>query len=167
MKRLVLTEKPSVAREIARVLNCATKGKGYFEGQQYVVTWALGHLVTLAEPEDYDQKYKQWRLEDLPMIPPRMKLKIIKQSSHQFAAVRLLMQRSDIGELVIATDAGREGELVARWIMALANWKKPFKRLWISPRLMPPSGTALLTSNPAPPTTTFSMPPPAAPKRTG
>ncbi len=132
MKRLVLTEKPSVAREIARVLNCTTKGKGYFEGQQYVVTWALGHLVTLAEPEDYDQKYKQWRLEDLPMIPPHMKLKIIRQSSHQFAVVKLLMQRSDIGELVIATDAGREGELVARWIMALANWKKPFKRLWIS-----------------------------------
>jgi DNA topoisomerase-3 len=132
MKRLVLTEKPSVAREIARVLNCPTKGKGYFEGQQYVVTWALGHLVTLAEPEDYDQKYKQWRLEDLPMIPPHMKLKIIRQSSHQFAAVRLLMQRSDISELVIATDAGREGELVARWIMVLANWKKPFKRLWIS-----------------------------------
>lgn len=132
MKRLVLTEKPSVAREIARVLNCTTKGKGYFEGQQYVVTWALGHLVTLAEPEDYDQKYKQWRLEDLPMIPPHMKLKIIRQSSYQFAAVKLLMQRSDIGELVIATDAGREGELVARWIMALANWKKPFKRLWIS-----------------------------------
>jgi DNA topoisomerase-3 len=132
MKRLVLTEKPSVAREIARVLNCATKGKGYFEGQQYVVTWALGHLVTLAEPEDYDQKYKQWRLEDLPMIPPHMKLKIIKQSSHQYATVKQLMQRSDISELVIATDAGREGELVARWIMALANWKKPFKRLWIS-----------------------------------
>jgi DNA topoisomerase-3 len=132
MKRLVLTEKPSVAREIARVLNCNTKGKGYFEGQQYVVTWALGHLVTLAEPEDYDQKYKQWRLEDLPMIPPHMKLKIIRQSSHQFAAVKLLMQRSDFGELVIATDAGREGELVARWIMALANWKKPYKRLWIS-----------------------------------
>ncbi len=132
MKRLVLTEKPSVAREIARVLNCNTKGKGCFEGQQNVVTWALGHLVTLAEPEDYDQKYKQWRLEDLPMIPPHMKLKIIRQSSHQFAAVKLLMQRSDIGELVIATDAGREGELVARWIMALVNWKKPFKRLWIS-----------------------------------
>jgi DNA topoisomerase-3 len=132
MKRLVLTEKPSVAREIARVLNCNIKGKGCFEGQQYVVTWALGHLVTLAEPEDYDQKYKQWRLEDLPMIPTHMKLKIIRQSSHQFAAVKQLMQRSDINELVIATDAGREGELVARWIMVLANWKKPFKRLWIS-----------------------------------
>ena len=132
MKRLVLAEKPSVAREIARVLGCTTKNKGYFEGNQYVVTWALGHLVTLAEPEDYDQKYKHWRLEDLPMIPPHMKLKIIRQSSHQFAAVKTLMQRSDIGEMVIATDAGREGELVARWIMALVNWKKPFKRLWIS-----------------------------------
>lgn len=132
MKRLVLAEKPSVAREIARVLNCTAKNKGFFEGAQYVVTWALGHLVTLAEPEDYDQKYKQWRLEDLPMVPPHMKLKVIRQSSHQFAAVKSLMQRSDISELVIATDAGREGELVARWIMTLANWKKPFKRLWIS-----------------------------------
>lgn len=132
MKRLVLAEKPSVAREIARVLNCNTKNKACFEGAQYVVTWALGHLVTLAEPEDYDQKYKQWRLEDLPMLPPRMKLKVIRQSARQFAAVKSLMQRSDISELVIATDAGREGELVARWIMALASWKKPFRRLWIS-----------------------------------
>jgi DNA topoisomerase-3 len=132
MKRLVLAEKPSVAREIARVLNCNTKNKACFEGAQYVVTWALGHLVTLAEPEDYDQKYREWRLEDLPMLPTRMKLKVIRQSARQFAAVKSLMQRPDISELVIATDAGREGELVARWIMALASWKKPFKRLWIS-----------------------------------
>lgn len=132
MKTLVLAEKPSVAREIARVLKCSGKNKGYIEGPQYVVTWALGHLVTLAEPHDYDQKYREWRLEDLPMLPPSMKLKVIRQSSHQFQVVRSLMQRSDIGELVIATDAGREGELVARWIMVLANWKKPFKRLWIS-----------------------------------
>ncbi|MEW6183301.1 MAG: DNA topoisomerase III [Bacillota bacterium] len=132
MKTLVLAEKPSVAREIARVLKCNGKNKGYIEGPQYVVTWALGHLVTLAEPHDYDQRYKEWRLEDLPMLPPSMKLKVIRQSSHQFQVVRSLMQRSDIGELVIATDAGREGELVARWIMVLANWKKPFRRLWIS-----------------------------------
>jgi DNA topoisomerase III len=132
MKLLVLAEKPSVAREIARVLNCNVKGKGYLEGSKYVVTWALGHLVTLAEPEDYDQKYKQWRLEDLPMLPEQMKLKVIRQTSHQFQVVRGLMNRGDIGELVIATDAGREGELVARWIMKLGNWKKPFKRLWIS-----------------------------------
>ncbi|KJS16963.1 MAG: DNA topoisomerase III [Peptococcaceae bacterium BRH_c4b] len=132
MKALVLAEKPSVAREIARVLNCNVKNKGYLEGPKYVVTWALGHLVTLAEPEDYDQKYKQWRLEDLPMVPEQMKLKVIRQTSHQFNMVQNLMKRQDIGEMVIATDAGREGELVARWIMKLVNWKKPFKRLWIS-----------------------------------
>ncbi|NPV93463.1 MAG: DNA topoisomerase III [Firmicutes bacterium] len=132
MKVLVLAEKPSVAREIARVLKCGVKGKGYLEGPQYVVTWALGHLVTLAEPEDYDQKYREWRLEDLPMLPEDMRLKVIRQSSHQFQVVRNLMKRGDLKEMVIATDAGREGELVARWIMTLAGWKKPFKRLWIS-----------------------------------
>jgi DNA topoisomerase-3 len=132
MKKLVLAEKPSVAREIARVLNCPMKKKGFIEGTNYVVTWALGHLVTLAEPDDYDHKYQEWRLEDLPMVPERMKLKVIRQTSHQFQVVKNLMKRGDISELVIATDAGREGELVARWIMVLANWKKPFKRLWIS-----------------------------------
>ena len=132
MKSLVLAEKPSVAREIARVLNCNAKNKGYMEGPKYVVTWALGHLVTLAEPEDCDQKYKQWRFEDLPMLPENMKLKVIRQTSQQFRVVTSLMKRPDLGEMVIATDAGREGELVARWIMKLGSWKKPFKRLWIS-----------------------------------
>lgn len=132
MKSLVLAEKPSVAREIARVLKCNNKQKGYIEGSQYVVTWALGHLVTLAEPDDYDARYKQWRLEDLPMLPEKMKLKVIKPTSHQYQVVKGLMNRGDIKDLVIATDAGREGELVARWIMEQARWKKPFKRLWIS-----------------------------------
>lgn len=132
MKTLVLAEKPSVAREIARILKCGIKAKGYSEGPEYVVTWALGHLVTLAEPEDYDNKYKDWRLEDLPMLPSSMKLKVIRETSHQFRAVVGLMKRADIKDLVIATDAGREGELVARWIMVLAGWRKPFKRLWIS-----------------------------------
>jgi DNA topoisomerase-3 len=132
MKSLVLAEKPSVAREIARVLQCSKKSKGYIEGPRYVVTWALGHLVTLAEPDDYDKRLKQWRMEDLPMLPEKMKLKVIKQTSHQFQVVKELMKRNDIEELVIATDAGREGELVARWIMEIVRWKKPFKRLWIS-----------------------------------
>ncbi|KUG03505.1 dna topoisomerase iii [hydrocarbon metagenome] len=132
MKSLVIAEKPSVAREIARVLNCNNKNKGYIEGPSYVVTWALGHLVTLAEPEDYDQKLKQWRMEDLPMMPDKMRLKVIKQSSHQYQVVKKLLHRGDVKELVIATDAGREGELVARWIMVQANCNKPFKRLWIS-----------------------------------
>ena len=132
MKSLVLAEKPSVAREIARVLNCNKKNKGFIEGPNYVVTWALGHLVTLAEPHDYDQKLKSWRMEDLPMLPDKMKLKVIKPTTSQYQVVRSLMQRGDIKDMVIATDAGREGELVARWIMAKAAWRKPFKRLWIS-----------------------------------
>lgn len=132
MKSLVLAEKPSVAKEIARVLGCGNKQKSYMEGPGYVVTWALGHLVTLAEPEDYDVRFKTWNLEDLPLLPDKMKLKVLKETSHQYKAVASLCKRSDIGELIIATDAGREGELVARWVMELVNWKKPFKRLWIS-----------------------------------
>ncbi|WP_341281551.1 DNA topoisomerase III [Paenibacillus sp. FSL H8-0537] len=132
MKSLVLAEKPSVAKEIARVLGCTNKNKSYIEGPKYVVTWALGHLVTLAEPEEYDPKYRTWNLEDLPLLPPKMNLKVMKETSHQFKAVAQLCKRSDIGELIIATDAGREGELVARWIMELVHWRKPFKRLWIS-----------------------------------
>ncbi len=132
MKSIVLAEKPSVAKEMARVLNCTKQGKGYYEGPKYVVTWALGHLVTLAEPAIYDPKYKSWDLKDLPMLPEKMKLSVIKNTSQQFRTVTFLMKRSDIGEFIIATDAGREGELVARWIMKLGGWKKPVKRLWIS-----------------------------------
>jgi len=132
MKSIILAEKPSVAKDMARVLKCGKKGKGYFEGSQFVVTWALGHLVTLAEPAAYDVKYKEWRLQDLPMLPEKMKLKVIRKTSHQFRTVTQLMKRSDIGQCIIATDAGREGELVARWIMKLGGWKKSVKRLWIS-----------------------------------
>lgn len=132
MKSLVLAEKPSVAKEIARVLGCGQKHKSYIEGPKYVVTWALGHLVTLAEPEDYDVKFRTWNLEDLPLLPNKMNLKVMKETSHQYKAVAQLCKRNDIGELIIATDAGREGELVARWIMELVHWRKPFKRLWIS-----------------------------------
>ena len=132
VKTLVLAEKPSVGRELSRILGCAPKGKGFAEGQKFVVTWALGHLVTLAEPDDYDAKYRTWRLEDLPMLPEAMKLKVIRESSNQFRVVAGLMKRDDLHEMVVATDAGREGELVARWIMKLGGWRKPFKRLWIS-----------------------------------
>ncbi|MEK4664568.1 DNA topoisomerase III [Priestia sp. FSL H7-0729] len=132
MKTLVLAEKPSVAREIARVMGARDKHKSYMEGPKYIVTWALGHLVGLAEPEDYDKKYATWNLEDLPILPERTKLKVLKQTNHQYKAVQQLMKRQDVGELVIATDAAREGELLARWIMQMAGWKKSFKRLWIS-----------------------------------
>lgn len=132
MKSLVLCEKPSVAKEIARVLGCTQKQKSFIEGPKYVVTWALGHLVELSEPEDYDPKYKTWRLEDLPLLPAKMKLKIMRETSHQYKAIAQLCKRADLSELIVATDAGREGELVARWIMEMVSWRKPFKRLWIS-----------------------------------
>ncbi|RUT30449.1 DNA topoisomerase III [Paenibacillus zeisoli] len=132
MKILVLAEKPSVAREIARVMGSREKHKSHFEGPKYVVTWALGHLVGLAEPEDYDHKFQTWNLEDLPILPQPMKLKVLRETNHQFKAVQHLMKRSDIGELIVATDAAREGELLARWIMDMVKWNKPFKRLWIS-----------------------------------
>ena len=131
-KTVVLAEKPSVGRDIAKVLNCEKKGNGYLEGNQYIVTWALGHLVTHADPETYDEKYKTWRLEDLPMLPPSLKLVVIKQSGKQFQAVKTQLNRSDVKDVIIATDAGREGELVARWILEKAHVKKPIKRLWIS-----------------------------------
>ncbi|WP_100405804.1 DNA topoisomerase III [Bacillus solitudinis] len=131
-KTVVLAEKPSVARDIARVLQCHKKGNGFLEGNQYIVTWALGHLVTLAEPESYGDTYKTWKLEDLPMLPERLNLVVIKQTSKQFHAVKAQLQRQDVKNIVIATDAGREGELVARWILAKVHVKKPVKRLWIS-----------------------------------
>lgn len=131
-KILVLAEKPSVGRDLARVLNCPRKGNGYLEGDKYVVTWALGHLVTLADPDAYNEKYASWRLEDLPMLPTPLKLVVIKESGKQFSIVREQMIRKDVTEIVIATDAGREGELVARWIIEKIKVNKPIKRLWIS-----------------------------------
>lgn len=132
MKSLVIAEKPSVARDIARVLHCQKKLAGAMEGSSYVVTWALGHLVTLADPEAYDKKYTQWKMEDLPMLPGKMQLVVIKQTAKQYSLVKAQLFRKDIGEIIIATDAGREGELVARWILEKAECRKPIKRLWIS-----------------------------------
>lgn len=132
MKSLVIAEKPSVARDIARVLKCTKKLNGAIEGQKYIVTWGLGHLVTLADPEDYDKKYKEWKLEHLPMLPDQFKLEVIKQTGKQYQAVKSQIHRKDVGEIIIATDAGREGELVARLILKKAGSQKPMKRLWIS-----------------------------------
>ncbi len=129
---LVLAEKPSVGRDIARVLNCSKKGNGYFENNKYIVTWALGHLVTLADPEEYNNKFKEWDLNDLPILPKDMKLVVIKQTNKQFQIVKGLMNRKDVGDIILATDAGREGELVGRWIIEKSNVNKPIKRLWIS-----------------------------------
>lgn len=131
-KTLVLAEKPSVGRDLAKVLKCNQNKGAYIEGSNYVVTWALGHLVTLLDPEGYGDKYKKWSMETLPMLPKHMKLTVIKKTGKQFNEVKKQMLRDDIGELVIATDAGREGELVARWIIEKVGFKKPIKRLWIS-----------------------------------
>jgi DNA topoisomerase-3 len=107
-KILVLAEKPSVGRELGRVLKCNKKANGYLEGEKYIVTWALGHLVTLADPEIYDDKYKSWKMEDLPMLPKPLKLVVIKQSGKQFNIVKEQLNRKDVTEIVIGTDAGRE-----------------------------------------------------------
>ena len=132
MKTLVIAEKPSVGRDIAGVLQCTRSNQGALEGEKYIVTWALGHLVTLADPEGYDPKYKAWNAEDLPMMPQHFKLVVIKQTHRQFQSVKNHLLRKDVGTVVIATDAGREGELVARWILKIAGNKKPVRRLWIS-----------------------------------
>lgn len=132
MKSLVIAEKPSVGRDIARVLGCKKSNGQVLEGGKYVVTWALGHLVTLADPEEYSKQYKEWNLEQLPMMPKDMKLVVIKQTAKQYQVVKSQLFRNDIGEIIIATDAGREGELVARWILEKAGCKKKVKRLWIS-----------------------------------
>ena len=131
-KTLVLAEKPSVGKDIARVLQCHKNINGGLEGNKYIVTWALGHLVTLADPEMYDHKYQKWNLDDLPIMPERMKLVVIKNTAKQFNVIKNLLNRNDIKDIIIATDAGREGELVARWIINKAHVKKPMKRLWIS-----------------------------------
>ncbi|MDU4933925.1 MAG: DNA topoisomerase, partial [Peptostreptococcaceae bacterium] len=131
-KILVLAEKPSVGRDIARVLGCKNDKNGYIEGSKYIVTWALGHLVTLADPESYDDRYKCWNMEDLPILPKYLKTVVIKKTSKQFNTVKSQINRDDVYEIVIATDAGREGELVARWIIDKIKTNKPLKRLWIS-----------------------------------
>lgn len=131
-KTLVLAEKPSAGRDLARVLGCHNKGNGYFSNNNYFVTWGLGHLVTLAEPDAYNEKYKEWHMEDLPMLPDMLKLVVIRQTSRQFNIVKKLMVKNEVKEIVIATDAGREGELVARWIIEKVRVNKPLKRLWIS-----------------------------------
>ena len=132
MKTLVLTEKPSVAREIGRVLGCNKTSNGGLIGDRYIITWALGHLITLAMPEEMNKDWKSWNESTLPMIPRRFETRVISNTSKQFSNVKAFMKSSEVSELIIATDAGREGELVARWIIDKVGFNKPMKRLWIS-----------------------------------
>ena len=132
MKKLVIAEKPSVGREIAKTLNLRERGNGYIEGNDYIVSWALGHLVELAQPSHYDERYKRWSLSDLPMLPEKLDQRVIDETKDQFEVLKELLKRSDVSSVVIATDAGREGELVARWILKEAGYEGKCERLWIS-----------------------------------
>lgn len=131
-KIFVIAEKPSVARDIAKVLKANQKGDGCLMGESYVVSWAVGHLVTLAEPEEYDEKYKKWNFSTLPILPEEMKLKAITQTRSQLKILHKWMNSKEIDSLICATDSGREGELIFRYIYEITKCKKPFQRLWIS-----------------------------------
>ncbi|TXJ75514.1 DNA topoisomerase III [Ligilactobacillus salivarius] len=132
MKKLILAEKPSVARDIGRILNANEKRKNYLEGKNYVITWALGHLLGLKMPEDLNKKWEKWQLETLPMLPKFIGIKPLPKTRGQLKTIESLVKRKDINEIVIATDAGREGELVARWILQYVHANKKVTRLWIS-----------------------------------
>ncbi|GAB6180882.1 type IA DNA topoisomerase [Desulfotomaculum defluvii] len=132
MKQFILTEKPSVGRDIVNAIGGHfDKRDGYFESAQYIVSWAIGHLVELCEPEDYNPNLKRWQLSTLPIIPDSFKLKPNPKTYKQYQIVKQLLNRPDI-ELIAGTDAGREGELIVRYIMRLAGYTRPFKRLWLS-----------------------------------
>lgn len=131
-KILVVAEKPSVGRDIAKVLNCNKKGEGFLEGDRYIVTWAIGHLITLCKPEEYDPNYKKWTFSNLPILPVEMKLKPVSSTKKQYSIVKKLMNSKEIDYIICATDSGREGELIFRYIYKMAGCKKEFKRLWIS-----------------------------------
>ena len=131
-KIVVVAEKPSVGRDIARVLGCRTGGDGCLIGDRYIVTWAVGHLVTLMEPDELDPKLEKWSFATLPILPETIPLKVISQTKDQFSKVKKLMNDSETDSLICATDAGREGELIFRYIYEKAGCRKPFQRLWIS-----------------------------------
>ena len=129
---LVLAEKPSVGRDIARVLKCGQKGEGFLQGSGYIVTWAFGHLVTMCDPDELDERYKKWRAEDLPILPDTIPTKVIAKSRQQFNLIKKLMQDQQVERIICATDAGREGELIFGLIYEKAGINKPVDRLWIS-----------------------------------
>ena len=129
MHTLVVAEKPSVARDIARVLGAKDRGENSLIGGGYVVTWALGHLVTLKEPQELDERYTRWRAEDLPILPEKMETKVIKKTRSQFLSVKKWMNDKETQDIICATDSGREGELIFRYIYEQAGCRKPVKRL--------------------------------------
>ena len=131
-KILVIAEKPSVASDRAKVLKCKSKGEGYLYNDEYIVSWAIGHLVTLYDPEDYDAMLKKWSENTLPILPDTIKLKPINKTKTQLNVLKKLMNSKDTDSIICATDSGREGELIFRYIYEIVKCKKSFKRLWIS-----------------------------------
>ena len=130
--QLVIAEKPSVARSIAGVLGATEKHDGYLQGNGYIVTWCVGHLVSMCDAGSYDERFKKWRYEDLPILPDEWKYTVPAEKKKQFDVIRELTQRPDVNSLVCATDAGREGELIFRFVYNMTGCNKPFSRLWIS-----------------------------------
>ena len=128
----VVAEKPSVARDIAKVLGATTRGEGYLHGNGYVVTWVIGHLASLAQPHEMDMQWKPWRRETLPMLPDAWPLVVYEKTKDQFEVVRKILSSSRVGNVICATDAGREGELIFRYIYEATGCSKPISRLWIS-----------------------------------
>ena len=132
MKKLIVAEKPSVGRDIARVLGVQSRGDGFLYGEEYVVTWAIGHLVSLCEPGEFDERYKKWSMAALPMLPESIPLKVLPNTRSQFETVKKLMNSGKIASIICATDSAREGELIFRYIYQMAGCTKPVERLWIS-----------------------------------
>ena len=130
--KLVLAEKPSVAQSIAKVIGANKRYNGYLEGNEYVVSWCIGHLVELSQPEAYNERYSKWNYNDLPIIPEHWQYKVSPTTQKQFAVIQTLMKRKDIDSIICATDAGREGELIFRLVYNKCGCKKPVERLWIS-----------------------------------
>jgi len=145
MPKLIVAEKPSVARSIAGVVGATSYGDGYTEGGGYIVTWCFGHLVELQDAAEYDERYKRWDVRDLPIIPDPFEYKVTESGAKQFGVVSSLMRRADIDTVIEATDAGREGELIFRLVYNLARCDKPVLRLWVSS--MEPSALAEAMSN--------------------
>ena len=130
--QLVVSEKPSVGSSIAKVLGAHTRKDGYIEGNGYIISWCIGHLVAPAPPEEYDDRYRRWDILDLPIVPDVWKYQVLKGTAKQFNTLKRLMSRRDVTEIICATDAGREGEHIFRLVYNEAGCNKPFKRLWIS-----------------------------------
>ena len=130
--KLIISEKPSQAFTYAKALGVKGKKDGYMENNEFIITWCVGHLITLSDPSVYDEKYKKWNYDDLPILPPNFKYQISKDKEKQFKVVKWLMNRKDVTEIVNGCDAGREGELIFRLVYMQAGCDKPFSRLWIS-----------------------------------